>query len=74
MDTPLLIELLLLARASLVAGLSRLPDRLASRQALVMDFRVPAPLATPLKILLQPAELAVAVTLIPSGSTETGPA
>jgi uncharacterized membrane protein YphA (DoxX/SURF4 family) len=73
MNAALLIESLVLGGVFLVAGLSKLPDRPGSRQAL-MDFGVPAPLATPLKILLPLAEFAVAATLIPSGSAATVPA
>jgi uncharacterized membrane protein YphA (DoxX/SURF4 family) len=69
MDTARLIARLALGGVFLVAGLSKLADRPGLRQTL-MDFGVPAPL----KILLPPAELAVAATLIPSGRSATVPA
>jgi uncharacterized membrane protein YphA (DoxX/SURF4 family) len=73
MDTALLIARLALAGVFLVAGLRKLADCTGSRQAL-MDFGVQEdPHATPLKILLPPAEFAVAATLIPSGSAATAP-
>jgi uncharacterized membrane protein YphA (DoxX/SURF4 family) len=73
MNTALLIARLALAGVFLVAGLSKLADGPGSRQAL-MDFGVPLPLATPLKILLPLAEFAGAATLIPSGRSATVPA
>ena len=64
MGIALLIARVLLAVVFVVAGLSKLADRAGSRQALI-DFGVPARLATPGGILLPLAELAVAVALIP---------
>ena len=74
MDTAPLIASLVLAGVFLVAGLSKLAPCPGSRQA-VIDFGVPAPLTTPLGILLLAvAELAVAATLIPSHGAATVPA
>ena len=64
MEVALLIARLLLAGVFLVAGVAKLADRAGSRQAIV-DFGLPARLATPLGIVLPLAELAVAVALIP---------
>jgi methylamine dehydrogenase accessory protein MauD len=61
----LLAARLLLAVVFGVAGLAKLADRSGSRQA-VIDFGVPASLATPFATLLPMAELAVAGTLIPT--------
>ena len=72
-EITLLIARLLLALVFLVASVAKLADRVGSRQAL-MDLGVPAPIATPLKMLLPLAELAVAATLIPSGRSATVPA
>ena len=71
MGLTLLIARLLLAAVFVVAGLAKLADRSGSRQAL-RDFGVPAPLATPLGILLPLAELAVAVALVPTASAWWG--
>jgi uncharacterized membrane protein YphA (DoxX/SURF4 family) len=61
---PGLIARLVLVVVFVVAGLTKLADRAGLRQALI-DFGVPARLATPGGILLPLAELAVAVALIP---------
>ena len=71
MATALLIARLLLALVFVVAGMAKLADRAGSRQGLV-DFGVPATLATPLGILLPLAELAVAVALIPASTAWWG--
>jgi thiol-disulfide isomerase/thioredoxin len=71
MDTILLIVRLLLATVFSVAGLAKLADRAGSRQALI-DFGVPAVLATPFGILLPLTELVLAVTLLPSTSAWWG--
>ena len=68
-----LIARLLHALVFLVASVTELADRTGSLQVL-KDFGVLAPLATPLKSLLQLAELAMAASLIPFGAPETGPA
>ena len=60
MEVALLVARLLLAGVFLVAGVAKLADRAGSRQAIV-DFGLPARLATPLGIVLPLAELAVAV-------------
>lgn len=57
----------LLAVVFLVASLAKLADLAGSRQAL-RDFGMPALLATPFGLLLPLAELAVAITLLPSSS------
>ena len=71
METILLIARLLLALVFVVAGAAKLADPKGSRQAIV-DFGVPAVLATPLGILLPLAELAVAVALIPASTAWWG--
>ncbi len=68
-EITLLIAPLLLALVFLVASVPKLAACPGSLPA-VIDFGVP----TPLKILLPLAELAVAATLIPSGSAATVPA
>lgn len=65
MGTGLLIARLLLASVFALAGVAKLADRAGSKQA-VVDFGVPAPLASPLAILLPLCELVVAVALIPT--------
>jgi peroxiredoxin/uncharacterized membrane protein YphA (DoxX/SURF4 family) len=67
----LLLARLLLCIVFLIAGLAKLADLAGSQQSL-RDFGVPAPLATPLGILLPLAELSVAVALIPSLSVWWG--
>src|SRR5215204_2005101 len=71
MDTALLIARLLLALVFFVAGLAKLADRKGSSQALI-DFGVPAALASPLSTLLPLAELAVAIVLIPTDTAWWG--
>ena len=71
MDTALLIARLLLASVFVVAGVAKLADRAGSKQGLI-DFGVPATLATPLGILLPLAELAVAAALIPTSTAWWG--
>jgi methylamine dehydrogenase accessory protein MauD len=70
-DIALLIARLLLALVFVVAGVTKLADRAGTRQA-VVDFGVPAPLATPLGIFLPLAELAVAAALIPTSTAWWG--
>src|SRR5436305_13543076 len=67
MTLSLLIARLVLSLVFLVAGLTKLADRTGSRQPL-LDFGVPARLATPGGLLLPLAELAVAVALLPLAS------
>src|SRR5829696_5215054 len=71
MEIALLVVRILLAGVFLVAGLAKLTDRAGSRQGLV-DFGVPAALASPLGILLPLAELAVAAALIPTAAAWWG--
>jgi thiol-disulfide isomerase/thioredoxin len=71
MDVAFLLARWLLAAVFAVAGLAKLADRMGSRQAL-MDFGVPARLATPLSILLPLAEMAIAAALIPTSSAWWG--
>jgi thiol-disulfide isomerase/thioredoxin len=71
METVLLVARLLLALVFVVAGVAKLADPKGSRQAIV-DFGVPAALATPLGTLLPLAELAVAVALIPASTAWWG--
>jgi thiol-disulfide isomerase/thioredoxin len=71
MVTILLIARLLLALVFVVAGVGKLTDRKGSRQAII-DFGLPAALATPLSILLPLAELTVAASLIPTASAWWG--
>ncbi len=71
MDIALLIARLLLALVFAVAAVTKLADRVGSRQA-IADFGLPAALATPLGILLPLAELAVAAALIPTSTAWWG--
>jgi uncharacterized membrane protein YphA (DoxX/SURF4 family) len=71
MDTVLLLARLLLASVFALAGLAKLADRDGSRQAII-DFGLPAALATPLVLLLPLAELAVALALVPAWSAWWG--
>jgi len=71
MNMALLLARVLLAAVFLVAGLSKLADPKGSRHALI-DFGVPARLATPGGLLLPLAELAVAVALLPLASAWWG--
>src|SRR5215212_11370000 len=64
-DTALLLARLLLALVFLVAGMTKLADRPGTQLAIV-DFGLPARLATPLGILLPLCELAVAAALLPT--------
>jgi methylamine dehydrogenase accessory protein MauD len=73
MDVALLLARLLLASVFMLAGAAKLADREGSRRALV-DFGVPASLATPLGVLLPLAELAVAAALIPAATAWWGAA
>ena len=71
MSNALLIARLLLAIVFVVAGITKLTDRAGLRQAII-DFGVPATLATSLGFILPPAELAVAGALIPRASAWWG--
>jgi methylamine dehydrogenase accessory protein MauD len=72
-DIALLTARLLLTAVFAVAGLAKLADRAGTRQA-IKDFGLPAALAAPLALVLPPAELAVAVALIPAASAWWGAA
>ena len=71
MHIALLIARLLLAGVFIVAGLTKLADRAGSRQAII-DFGLPARLASPLGILLPLAELAAGAALIPASTAWWG--
>ena len=71
MDAALLIARLLLAAVFTLAGVAKLSDLKGSRKAII-DFGLPAPLASPLALLLPLAELAVAAALIPASSAWWG--
>ena len=71
MDILLFIARLLLAGVFVVAGLSKLADRVGSRQALI-NFGVPASLAAPFGLALPVVELIIAVMLIPTPSSWWG--
>lgn len=58
MDSFLLVARLLLALVFALTGAAKLADRAGSRQAIV-DFGLPAGLASPLGVLLPLCELAV---------------
>jgi peroxiredoxin/uncharacterized membrane protein YphA (DoxX/SURF4 family) len=71
MHVALLVARVLLVSVFSVAGVTKLADRVGSKQALV-DFGVPASLAAPLGVLLPLAELGVAVALIPTSTAWWG--
>ena len=71
MSNALLIARLLLAIVFVVAGITKLTDRTGLRRAII-DFGVPATLATSLGLILPLAELAVAGALIPRTSAWWG--
>jgi uncharacterized membrane protein YphA (DoxX/SURF4 family) len=71
--TALLAARLLLAAIFVVAGVAKLADRAGSRQGLI-DFGVPAALATPFGILLPLVEFAVAISLVPVATAWCGAA
>src|SRR5215212_171868 len=71
MDAALLIARLVLAAVFTVAGVAKLLDLQGSRKA-VIEFGLPAGLASPLALLLPLAELGVAVALIPASSAWLG--
>lgn len=60
----LLTARLLAAAMFVVSGLAKLADRRGSHAAMI-DFGVPARLAAPVALVLPPAELAVALALLP---------
>src|SRR5438270_5676883 len=71
MDIVLLLIRLLLAGIFILSGLTKLVDRSGSCQAM-LDFGVPARLATPSAVLLPLVELVVAASLIPTVSAWVG--
>jgi peroxiredoxin/uncharacterized membrane protein YphA (DoxX/SURF4 family) len=71
MDAALLIARMLLAAVFILAGVAKLSDFKGSRQAII-DFGMPALLASPLALLLPLAELAVAAALIPASTALLG--
>jgi thiol-disulfide isomerase/thioredoxin/uncharacterized membrane protein YphA (DoxX/SURF4 family) len=71
MDAALLIARLLLAAVFALAGVAKLSDLKGSRKAII-DFGLPAPLASTLALLLPMAELAVAAALIAASSAWWG--
>lgn len=64
MEMMLLLARLLLSGIFAVAGLAKLADRAGSQQAL-LDFGLPARLATSLGVLLPVVELVISILLIP---------
>src|ERR671921_802055 len=71
MDAALLIARLVLAGVFALAGVGKFLDLEGFRKA-VIDFGLPAGLASPLALLLPLAELGVAVALIPASSAWLG--
>jgi len=71
MEVGLLAARMLLAAVFLAAVAGKLADRPRSRQAIV-DFGVPARLATPFALLLPLAELGVGLALLPKASAWWG--
>jgi len=71
MDAALLIARLVLAALFSLAGVAKLSDLKGSRKAII-DFGLPALLASPLALLLPLAELAVGAALIPASSAWWG--
>jgi peroxiredoxin len=71
MELALVVARAVLALVFAVAGVAKLADRVAFRQA-VVGFGVPDSLATPLSIALPLAELAVAAALFPATSAWWG--
>ena len=71
MDAALLIARLVLAGVFALAGVAKLSDLEGSRKAII-DFGLPAVLASPLALLLPLAELAVAAALIPASTAWWG--
>jgi uncharacterized membrane protein YphA (DoxX/SURF4 family) len=71
MDAALLIAHLVLAGVFALAGVAKLSDLEGSRKAII-DFGLPAVLASPLALLLPLAELAVAAALIPASTAWWG--
>jgi peroxiredoxin len=71
MDAALLIARLVLAAVFTLAGVAKLSDLKGSRKTII-EFGLPAVLASPLALLLPLAELGVAAALIPASSAWWG--
>jgi peroxiredoxin/uncharacterized membrane protein YphA (DoxX/SURF4 family) len=71
MDAALLIARLVLAALFILAALAKLSDLKGSRKAII-EFGLPAVLASPLALLLPLAELGVGAALIPGSSAWWG--
>jgi peroxiredoxin/uncharacterized membrane protein YphA (DoxX/SURF4 family) len=71
MDAALLIARLVLGALFSLAGVAKLSDLKGSRKAII-DFGLPAVLASPLAVLLPLAELGVGAALIPASSAWWG--
>jgi peroxiredoxin/uncharacterized membrane protein YphA (DoxX/SURF4 family) len=71
MDATLLIARLVLAAVFTLAGVAKLSDLKGSRKAMI-EFGLPAVLASPLALLLPLAELGVGAALIPASSAWWG--
>jgi peroxiredoxin/uncharacterized membrane protein YphA (DoxX/SURF4 family) len=71
MDAALLIARLVLAAVFTIAGVAKLADLKGSRQAII-EFGLPAVVASPLALLLPLAELGVGAALIPASSAWWG--
>jgi peroxiredoxin/uncharacterized membrane protein YphA (DoxX/SURF4 family) len=73
MNSVLLLARLLLSATFALAGISKLADRAGTRQS-ILDFGVPAFLASPLVVLLPLLELLCAAALLPASSSLWGAA
>jgi peroxiredoxin/uncharacterized membrane protein YphA (DoxX/SURF4 family) len=71
MDAALLIARLVLAAVFTIAGVAKLADLKGSRKAII-EFGLPAVVASPLALLLPLAELGVGAALIPASSAWWG--
>src|SRR5918999_6387632 len=71
MDAALLIARLVLAAVFTLAGVAKLADLKGSRKAII-EFGLPAVVASPLALLLPLAELGVGAALIPASSAWWG--
>ena len=71
MDAALLIARLVLGAVFILAGVAKLSDLKGSRKAII-EFGLPAVLASPLALLLPLAELGVGAALIPASSAWWG--
>jgi uncharacterized membrane protein YphA (DoxX/SURF4 family) len=71
MDAALLIARFVLAALFILAGVAKLSDLKGSRKAII-EFGLPAVLASPLALLLPLAELGVGAALIPASSAWWG--